>query len=135
MKVTFKATRELASLSCLATNKVMDDQQVKTSHLKLCFAYKPGTGLQMDPLAASSTVNVRYKPEIVVKGLDIVYIVLGEDFVLNCSYSANPTVTAQVLWYKNGKMLDYRKVMPYGSVIEITGGEEVRLHLAAGLLT
>ena len=36
MKVTFKATRELTSLSCFATNKVMDDQQVKTSHLKLC---------------------------------------------------------------------------------------------------
>ena len=93
----------------------------------------------MDPLPASSTVNVRYKPEIVVKGLDIVYIVLGEDFVLNCSYSANPTVTAQVLWYKNGKMLDYRKVKMRnltldGSVIEITRGEEIRRTWRAALL-
>ena len=82
----------------------------------------------MDPLAASSTVNVKYKPEIVVMGLDIVYIVLGEDFVLNCSYTANPAVTAQVLWYKNGKMLDYKKVKMRnltldGSVIELTRGK------------
>ena len=88
----------------------------------------------MDPLVAFSRVNLRYKPEIVE-----IYVLLGEDFILSCGYMADP-VTAPVLWYKNGKMLDYMKVkmrelMPYGSVIEITGGEEVRLHLAAGLLT
>ena len=60
-------------------------------------------------------------------GLDIVYIVLGDDFVLNCSYKANPAVTAQVLWYKNGKLLDYKKVKMRnltmdGSVIEIVRG-------------
>ena len=87
----------------------------------------------MDPLVAFSRVNVRYKPEIVE-----IYVLLGEDFILNCGYTADP-VTAHVLWYRNGKMLDYPKVkmrelMPYGSVIEITGGEEVRLNLAAGLL-
>ena len=88
----------------------------------------------MDPLVAFSRVNVRYKPEIVE-----IYVLLGEDFILSCSYTADSAVTAPVLWYKNGKMLDYPKVkmrelMPYGSVIEITGGEEVRLNLAAGLL-
>ena len=81
----------------------------------------------MDPLAASSTVNVRYKPEIVVKGLDIVYIVLGDDFVLNCSYSANPAVSARVVWYKNGKRLDYKEVKMRnltldGSVIKLISG-------------
>ena len=33
MKVTFKATRELTSLSCFATNKVMDDQKVQRNFL------------------------------------------------------------------------------------------------------
>ena len=94
----------------------------------------------MDPLAASSTVNVKYKPEIVVMGLDIVYIVLGDDFVLNCSYKANPTVTAQVLWYKNGKLLDYKKVKMRnltmdGSVIEIVRGESQSLTAGVSPLT
>ena len=88
----------------------------------------------MDPLVAFSRVNVRYKPEIVE-----IYVLLGEDFILSCSYTADSAVTVPVLWYKNGQVLDYRRgkmreLMPYGSVIEITGGEGVRLNLAAGLL-
>ena len=82
----------------------------------------------MDHLVASSTVNVKYRPEIVVRGLDIVYIILGDDFALNCSYKANPAVTAKVLWYKNGDLLDYREVKMRnltadGSVIRIIQGK------------
>ena len=88
----------------------------------------------MDHLAASSTVNVKYKPEIVVRGLDIVYIVLGDDFALNCSYNANPSVSAAVIWYKNGKRLDYKEVKMRnltmdGSVIRILSGKEHSLIL------
>ena len=89
----------------------------------------------MDPLVAFSRVNVRYKPEIVE-----IYVLLGEDFILSCSYTADSAVTAPVLWYKNGKMLDYRKVKMRnltldGSVIEITRGEEIRRTWRAALLT
>ena len=42
----------------------------------------------MGPLVAFSRVNVRYKPEI--------YVLLGEDFILNCSYTADSAVTAPV---------------------------------------
>ena len=101
----------------------MDDQKVE--RFKVNSDQVPG--LQMDHLAASSTVNVKYKPEILVRGLDIVYIVLGDDFVLNCSYSANPAVSARVVWYKNGKRLDYKEVKMRnltldGSVIKLISG-------------
>ena len=124
MKVTFKATRELTSLSCFATNKVMDDQKVDVFKANC----NQALSCQMDHLAASSTVNVKYKPEIVVRGLDIVYIVLGDDFALNCSYNANPSVTAKVVWYKNGKRLDYKQVKMRnltmdGSVIKMISGK------------
>ena len=39
------------------------------------------------------------------------YIVMGDDFALNCSYRANPAVSARVVWYKNGRQVscDWRR--------------------------
>ena len=59
-----------------------------------------------------------------MKGLDIVYPVMGEDFVLNCSYSANPSVTAEVIWYKNGNPVDFhntphKNITQDGAVMQI----------------
>lgn len=79
----------------------------------------------MPHLSASSTVNVKYKPEITIKGLDIVYIVTGDGFVLNCSYQANPSVSARVIWYKNGNILDLstlKNITSDGAVIKILKG-------------
>ena len=76
----------------------------------------------MPHLSASSTVNVKYKPEITIEGLDIVYIVTGDNFVLNCSYQANPSVSARVIWYKNGNLLDLstlKNITSDGAVIKI----------------
>ena len=55
------------------------------------------------------------------------YIVMGDDFVLNCSYRANPAITAQVIWYKNGNILDFqntqqRNLTSDGAVIKILTG-------------
>ena len=57
-------------------------------------------------------------------GLDIVYPVMGEDFALNCSYSANPSVSAGVIWYKNGNPVDFQttphtNITQDGSVMQI----------------
>ena len=52
---------------------------------------------------------------------------MGEDFVLNCSYRANPAVSARVFWYKNGNTLDFDKTPQHnltsdGAVIKILKG-------------
>ena len=52
---------------------------------------------------------------------------MGEDFVLNCSYRANPAVTASVIWYKNGNVLDFqntpqKNLTSDGSVIKLLKG-------------
>ena len=62
--------------------------------------------------------------KIVGLGLDIVYPVMGEDFALNCSFSANPSVSAGVIWYKNGNPVDFqttphKNITQDGSVIQI----------------
>ena len=59
-----------------------------------------------------------------ILGLDIVYPVMGEDFALNCSYSANPSVSAGVIWYKNGNPVDFqttphKNITQDGSVMQI----------------
>ena len=79
----------------------------------------------MPHLSASDTVNVKYKPEITVIGYDYVNIITGTDFVLNCSYQANPSVSARVIWYRDGKHLDLSQlenVTSDGAVIKMLKG-------------
>ena len=52
---------------------------------------------------------------------------MGDDFVLNCSYRANPAISAQVIWYKNGNILDFqdtqqKNLTSDGAVIKILTG-------------
>ena len=64
----------------------------------------------MPHFSASSTVNVKYRPEILIHGLSVVYVVLGDNISLHCNYKANPAVTAKVTWYRNGKILNYQNI-------------------------
>ena len=59
----------------------------------------------MAHLSASSPVNVKYAPEIESPGLAVLYVVLGDNIVLDCPYSANPRTRARATWYKNGERL------------------------------
>ena len=82
----------------------------------------------MPHFSASSTVNVKYQPEILVPGLSVVYVVLGNNIDLHCSYKANPVVSAMVTWYRNGNLLDYEKMEVHnktqdGAEISIINGE------------
>ena len=82
----------------------------------------------MPHFSASSTVNVKYRPEILVHGLSVVYVVLGDNIGLHCNYKANPAVTAKVTWYRNGKVLkhkniDVRNITQDGAEISINNGK------------
>ncbi|XP_023321779.1 nectin-4 [Eurytemora carolleeae] len=89
--VTIKARRELASISCFASNKVMDDKKI--SHL-----------------SRSANLNVKFPPEISRKGraTDEIYKVLNENITLICPYTANPN-QVNVSWYRNSELLDFDK--------------------------
>ena len=84
----------------------------------------------MPHFSASSTVNVKYRPEILIHGLSVVYVVMGDNISLHCSYKANPAVSAKVTWYRNGNTLDYqimdvRNVTQDGAEIIIKKGESL----------
>ena len=82
----------------------------------------------MPHFSASSTVNVKYQPEILVHGLSVVYVVLGDNIDLHCNYKANPAISAMVTWYRNGNLLNYEKMEVHnvtqdGAEISIKNGE------------
>ena len=88
-RLTFSAQRELTSLSCFASNKALDER--KGVHLK-----------------QTTTINVKFKPEIIkVNGsTEIIHAVEGEPLALTCNFKANPMVGANIKWYKNGHLLE-----------------------------
>lgn len=88
-RLTFSAQRELTSLSCFASNKALDER--KGVHL-----------------AQTTTINVKFKPEILKPNgtTQIIHAVEGEPLTLTCNFKANPMVGANIKWYKNGHLLE-----------------------------
>ena len=83
-RLTFKAQRQLTSLSCFAYNKVL--AQRKGVHLK-----------------RATTINVKYKPEIEQKmGMQVINAIRGEPVIIECRFKANPMHGVRVQWYKDG---------------------------------
>ncbi len=88
-QLTFRATRKLTSLSCFASNSVVDEQKV--IHL-----------------TQATTINVRYKPRIQRPGkIDAIYKVQGGSITLYCKYEANPASGTIVTWYREGRVLAF----------------------------
>ena len=90
-RLTFKAQRELTSLSCFASNSALDDRK-GVHHLK-----------------QTTTINVKFKPEIIGKpngSTEIIHAVEGESVTLTCNFKANPMSGANIKWYKNGHLLE-----------------------------
>lgn len=91
-RLTFQAQRKLTSLSCFASNQVLD--QKHAVHLK-----------------RTTTINVKFRPEIVTetpggpRPLPEIRAVQGETVELVCRFAANPTDGAVVHWYKDGYQL------------------------------
>ena len=88
-RLTFSAQRELTSLSCFASNKALDER--KGTHLK-----------------QTTTINVKFKPEILKPNgtTEIIHAIEGEVVTLTCNFKANPMVGANIKWYKNGHLLE-----------------------------
>ena len=83
-RLTFKAQRQLTSLSCFAYNKVLATK--KGVHLK-----------------RATTINVKYRPEIERStNIHVINAVRGEPVMIECRYKANPMQGTQVTWYKDG---------------------------------
>ncbi|CAB4056380.1 Speract receptor,Guanylate cyclase 32E,Receptor-type guanylate cyclase gcy-28,Receptor-type guanylate cyclase gcy-1,Receptor-type guanylate cyclase gcy-4,Receptor-type guanylate cyclase gcy-20,Heat-stable enterotoxin receptor,Olfactory guanylyl cyclase GC-D,Atrial natriuretic peptide receptor 2,Atrial natriuretic peptide receptor 1,Receptor-type guanylate cyclase gcy-13,Retinal guanylyl cyclase 2,Receptor-type guanylate cyclase gcy-12,Receptor-type guanylate cyclase gcy-29,Receptor-type guanylate cyclase G len=80
--LTFVTQRHLISLSCFASNDLLDRLE--------------GTHLRVD-----TTINVRYKPRIRSQELKDIKVFEGETLSINCSYESNP-MDAFVTWYLNG---------------------------------
>jgi len=77
-RLTFQARRQLTSLSCFASNKVLDEK--KAIHLK-----------------RDTTINVKYKPVVEkLARIEMVNAVHGEPISLACRFTANPTAGVQV---------------------------------------
>lgn len=88
-QLTFKAERRLTSLSCFASNMVLDE--TKATHL-----------------TRATTINVKYRPEIdSTTPTDLHYAAQGEGVSLECQYEANPMAGTVVHWYKDGHIIDY----------------------------
>ena len=88
-RVTFKAHRELTSLSCFASNKAMDDR--KSTHLK-----------------ETTTINVKFSPEVLRPNgsAKVFHAVEGEPLLLECQFRANPSKGAHVKWFRNGHSIE-----------------------------
>lgn len=87
-RLTFQARRQLTSLSCFASNKVLDEK--KAIHLK-----------------RDVTINVKYKPVVEKPArIETINAVHGEPVSLVCRFTANPTAGVQVSWYRNGILLE-----------------------------
>ena len=83
-RLTFKAQRQLTSLSCFAYNKVLAAQK--------------GVHLQK-----ATVINVKYKPEIELRSeIESINAVRGEHVVIECRFRANPMQPVRVTWYKDG---------------------------------
>ena len=77
-RLTFQARRQLTSLSCFASNNVLDEK--KAIHLK-----------------RDTTINVKYKPVVEkLPRIEMVNAVHGEPISLACRFTANPTAGVQV---------------------------------------
>ena len=87
-RLTFQAKRQLTSLSCFASNKVLDEK--KSIHLK-----------------RDTTINVKYKPVVQkLPRIEMLNAVHGEPISLLCKFTANPASGVKVTWYRNGLVLD-----------------------------
>ena len=88
-RLTFSAQRELTSLSCFASNKALDER--KGVHL-----------------VQSTTINVKFKPEVLLSPNKsrIIHAVEGEPLAVTCNFKANPMVGANIKWFKNGHLLE-----------------------------
>jgi hypothetical protein len=83
------AERGLISLSCFASNRVLDERK--------------GTPLKQD-----TTISVNYRPRVERKASpDMIKAVYGEKLSLYCNFEANPMRGSQVTWYMNGKVIDF----------------------------
>ena len=75
---------------------------------------------------------MKYRPEVLIPGLSVVYVVMGDKIDLHCNFKANPAVSAKVTWYRNGESLDVEslqitKVTQDGAEISIDNGKISRL--------
>ncbi len=87
--LTFDAElRGLISLSCFASNRVVDDR--RATHLR-----------------RDTTINVSYRPRVERKarGPDLVRAVHGETLELHCRFEANPMRGSSVTWYRDGEAI------------------------------
>ena len=90
-QLTFRAERKLTSLSCFASNQVLDEQ--KGVHL-----------------TQATTINVRYRPRIdKAPSVEPTYRVQGESVTLYCKYEANPVSGTLVTWYREGRVVAFGK--------------------------
>eukprot|EP00094_Tigriopus_californicus_P006888 TCALIF_06634-PA protein Name:"Similar to HMCN2 Hemicentin-2 (Homo sapiens)" AED:0.02 eAED:0.03 QI:0/0.5/0.28/0.85/1/1/7/253/1111 len=88
-RLSFPAERKLTSLSCFASNSVLDD--------------KKGLHLKQD-----TTINVKFAPEIESRSsVNLLESVHGEEISLVCRYHANPMLGTKVTWFLNGEPIDY----------------------------
>ena len=86
-QLTFQAERKLTSLSCFASNRVLDEQ--KATHL-----------------TQATTINVRYKPRVEKQlNMEPIFKVQGESVTLYCKYEANPVSGTVVTWYREGRRI------------------------------
>ena len=100
-RLTFSAQRELTSLSCFASNKALDER--KGVHLK-----------------QTTTINVKFKPEILKPNgtTEIIHAVEGEVVTLTCNFKANPMVGANIKWYKNGHLMENNQGRQQGKLFK-----------------
>ena len=116
-QVSFKASRELTSLSCFSTNKVEREKKKEQSSREKTQVMDERKMLH---LAKSSTVSVRFPPEISNGNLSVLYVVswpllqkqskakdewslyqvLSDNISLHCNYIANPSTAAKTLWFR-----------------------------------
>ena len=117
-RLTFQAKRQLTSLSCFASNKVLDEK--KAIHLK-----------------RDVTILVKYRPVIEKPPrIETINAVHGEPISLACRFTANPTAGVVVSWFRNGVLLerddnaDRRSDKDDGSVLRLDAEKslEVKIH-------